>query len=166
MLTLRPLSKTDKESFLNAVSEFKAHDPFWEFAFSFKETDDYDRYIETVEDWANGRHLAPGHVPASCFVAVVDGKIIGRVSIRHTLNDFLMKVGGHIGYGVIPSCRRKGYATEILRQSLPIAKSLGINRLLLTCDEGNVGSYRTIEKNGGVLEKSAEGKRRYWFDLS
>jgi len=71
---------------------------------------------------------------------------------------------GHIGYSVRPSARRRGFAGDALRDALPIALSLGIQRVLITCDEGNVGSRRTTEKNGGVYEDSRKGKRRYWID--
>jgi predicted acetyltransferase len=93
------------------------------------------------------------------------------VSIRHELNEFLLRVGGHIGYVVVPEFRRQGYATAILRRSLQIAhETLGIGRVLVTCDDDNVGSIRTIEKNGGVLENVISGpdlaksQRRYWIE--
>ena len=82
-----------------------------------------------------------------------------------------VRLGGHVGYVVAPSYRRKGYATEMLRQTLPIARSVGLGRILLTCDDDNVASRRVIELNGGVLENAVweEGlrvpKRRYWIDL-
>ena len=93
------------------------------------------------------------------------------MSIRHELNEWLLRVGGHIGYVVVPEFRRRGYATAILHWSLQIAHdTLGIGRVLVTCDDDNVGSIRTIEKNGGVLENVISGsdlatsKRRYWIE--
>lgn len=93
-----------------------------------------------------------------------------RVSIRHALTPFLERVGGHIGYVVVPEYRRQGYATAILRQSLQIARQkLGLTRVLLTCDDDNIGSIRVIEKNRGILESVVTGtngetsKRRYWI---
>jgi predicted acetyltransferase len=83
---------------------------------------------------------------------------------RHGLNDYLFEQGGHIGYSVRPSARRRGFAGDALRDALPIARELGISRVLITCDETNVGSRRTIEKNGGIYEDSRKGKRRYWID--
>ena len=102
-------------------------------------------------------------------MAVVDELIVGRVSVRFALNEFLSVFGGHIGYAVLPEHRRRGLATEILSQALVIARSEGVDRVLVTCDEDNVGSARTIERNGGVLENrmiDPEGSvtRRYWID--
>jgi predicted acetyltransferase len=132
----------------------------------------FARYLALLEQRARGEQLPRGHV-ASTFLFGFDGpRIVGRVSIRHELNDFLLRVGGHIGYAVVPEFRRQGYATAMLRASVDIAhRRLGIARILVTCDDDNVGSIRTIEKNGGVLENVVTGpdlakpKRRYWIDL-
>ena len=114
--------------------------------------------------------VPPGMVPSTFLVADVDGDIAGRTSIRHELNDFLAHEGGHIGYAVLPQYRRLGYATEILRQSLVIARAMGIDRALVTCEDANVASACTIERNGGRLEsiisdtRDGERFRRYWID--
>jgi predicted acetyltransferase len=89
------------------------------------------------------------------------------VSVRHALNEALARVGGHIGYAVRPAHRRRGYATEMLRQSLVVARSVGVQRALVTCDDDNVASARTIERCGGVLQDLVRvdgrpAKRRYW----
>jgi predicted acetyltransferase len=91
---------------------------------------------------------------------------IGRMSIRHELNDWLREVGGHIGYDVRRSRRGQGHATAMLRDALRIAHGLGIERALLTCDEDNVASRAVIERNGGVLEDQRGGKLRYWVPTS
>ena len=85
-----------------------------------------------------------------------------RIAIRHVLNDFLLDVGGHIGYDVRPTRRREGHATAMLRAALPWALDLGIDPALVTCDDDNVGSIRVIEACGGVLEDVRGVKRRYW----
>ena len=103
-----------------------------------------------------------GWVPATELWWVDGDEFVGRVAIRHRLSPALLEVGGHIGYDVRPSARRRGHATEMLRQALLIARGLGIERALVTCDVDNIGSKTVIERNGGVLEDAREGKLRYW----
>jgi predicted acetyltransferase len=94
----------------------------------------------------------------------IDGEeYLGRLSIRHRLTPALRREGGHIGYDVRPSARRRGHATAMLRAALPLAAALGIERALLTCDADNVASRRVIEANGGRRTRSYDdGKLRYW----
>ncbi|MGW5780523.1 GNAT family N-acetyltransferase [Streptomyces sp. NPDC003863] len=110
---------------------------------------------------------APGRVHAT-YLWIVDGDTcLGAAELRHELNDFLREAGGHIGYSVRPSARRKGVAIRALGKLLLRARDLGLDRVLVTCDEDNLASARTIERNGGALEDvrtSAYGtKRRYWL---
>jgi predicted acetyltransferase len=105
--------------------------------------------------------------PASYVAAterwmVADGAYVGSISLRHTLTDLLLTWGGHIGYSVRPSARRRGHASRALALMLPVCAERGIDPVLVTCDTDNVGSRRTIEKNGGVYEDTREGKLRYW----
>ncbi|NYF98988.1 GNAT family N-acetyltransferase [Janibacter cremeus] len=103
-----------------------------------------------------------GHVPCT-FLWIVEGdEYLGSIALRHELNDFLLEQGGHIGYSIRPSARRQGHATTALRQVLELAGELGMERVLLTCDEDNPASRATIEHAGGEYEDSRAGKRRYW----
>jgi predicted acetyltransferase len=129
-------------------------------------------YLEALDAARRGTRLPERMVPATFLAAELDGRLVGRVSIRHELNDWLTRVGGHIGYAVRPADRLQGHATEILRQALVVARSLGIDRVLVTCDEDNAGSARVIERCGGVLQDVVPGdgpyagttlKRRYWI---
>lgn len=167
-LVLRRLNINDLEAFKEGLALFSDMDLDW-YTFVWKEGMSFDEHINILEDQFCGRNLTSDRVPSSMLYAFLDGKIVGRSSIRHELNDFLLNVGGHIGYAVATSYRNKGIATEILRQSLQYCREvLHLKRVLVTCDDDNVGSYKTIEKNGGILENriQVEGeinlKRRYW----
>ncbi len=170
-LTLR-LPRADEENeFLRAHRATSPETP--SFLLGYEEGTSLARYLEMLADWERGAHLPPRHVPSTFLFAFAGARIVGRTSIRHSLNDFLERVGGHIGYVVVPEFRRRGHATEILRLTLRLARErLGIRRALVTCDDDNLGSIRTIERNGGVLENVVRGpdlekpKRRYWIDTS
>jgi len=107
-----------------------------------------------------------GHVPSTTLWWVAEEEYLGRPAIRHRLTARLRVVGGHIGYDVRPSARRRGHATAMLAAALPIARGMGIDRILLTCDEDNIGSRKVIEANGGVRDDESGGKLRYWVPTS
>jgi len=140
------------------------------FGFTVEPGADWAACLRAQEDRRRGAHLSPGQVPATFLVADVGGVIVGRVHIRHELNDFLARVGGHIGYCVLPAHRRRGYATEILRSGLVVARAIGVDRALVTCDDDNLGSIAVIERCGGRLDSvivddpDGPPKRRYWID--
>lgn len=116
--------------------------------------------------------LPEGTVRDDLYWIVDAGEVVGFFSLRHALTEYLREVGGHIGYSVRASRRRQGYAAAALRLGLDRAREIGLSRVLITCDDDNVGSYRTIESAGGVLQdvsdKSDYGRpllRRYWIQL-
>jgi predicted acetyltransferase len=167
-LRLRPL-RIDDEPAARAAHEELAADGFtfllgWE-----KESrDDWAAYVLGLGRRHRGLDVPQGLVPATFLVAEVDGELVGRVSVRHELNEHLANVGGHIGYGVRPAHRGRGHATEILRQALVVARAEGVGDVLVTCDEDNAASRAVIERLGGVLEdvRPEQGeplKRRYWI---
>jgi predicted acetyltransferase len=167
-LRLRRLREDDEAAFVAAHAA--ATDDKFRFGIGYEPGMPWAAYLTALEDNRHGRNLPPRFVPGTFLVADVAGQIVGRTSIRFELNDFLLREGGHIGYGVLPRHRRRGYATEILRQSLIIARAAGIDRVLVTCDDDNVGSIAVIEACGGRLEdvvgSAARGTRirRYWID--
>lgn len=168
-IELRLPREEEEDEFLSARAAASPHAR--EFLLSCDEGMRFPRYLEMLREQERGVNLPPNHVPSTFLFAFAGTRIVGRTSIRHTLNAFLERGGGHIGYFVLPEFRRRGYATEILRLSLEIARSrIGLRRVLVTCDENNVGSIRTIERNGGVLEDIIAGpdlerpKRRYWIE--
>ncbi len=168
-LELRMLRAEDEMSFRKARDEFEREVPPWQFAFGFSESEIFSDYVKQLEGHSRGVGLPQGFVPNTFFVGVVAGVVVGRLSLRHSLNDFLEKIGGHIGYGVIPSQRKRGYATEMLRQAIPVCASHGIEKALITCDEHNVVSRKVIEACGGIFEgiidcpESGIPIRRYWL---
>jgi predicted acetyltransferase len=166
-LQLRPVSIDDQDAALAAHDVM--NDDNFTFLLGRDESVPWANYVELLVEWRRGERIAEGLVPSTFLLAQVGDDVVGRVSIRHSLNDYLERVGGHIGYGVLPQFRRRGYATEILRQSLVVARSVGVERVLVTCDDNNVASARTIECCGGVLENKVTDpndgvlKRRYWI---
>jgi len=163
---LRPLTESDEAQALLAHLELAADDFTFLLGWSPERT--WSQYLRLLQQYRHGLELEPGHVPATFLVAQVGGDLVGRVSIRQELNDFLAEFGGHIGYAVRPQCRRRGHATEILRQSLVVARGEGVERVLVTCDDGNSASQHVIERCGGALQDvrlSDSGKRtrRYWI---
>lgn len=129
---------------------------------------DFDYYLDNLEI----SNPVDGKVPDSVFF-LLDIKrniLLGAVNIRHYLNDYLLQYGGHIGDGIRPSERGKGYATEMIRLALIECKRLGIDKVLMVCDKSNIASRKTIIKNGGVLEneivEDGEIQQRYWIDLN
>jgi predicted acetyltransferase len=133
-------------------------------------TNNYEEYLRVTRDVSNGVNLN-GLVPADTYflVAGEDTRILGAINIRYVLNDYLLNYGGHIGYGIRPSERKKGYATKMLELALALCRQKGMEKVLLTCDKGNIGSAKTMSKNGAVLENEVEenGKtvQRYWITL-
>jgi predicted acetyltransferase len=92
-------------------------------------------------------------------------RFLGRISLRHELTEVLLEWGGHIGYVVRPSARRRGHASAALSGMLDVCRERGIDPVLVTCDVDNTGSRRTIEAAGGRYEDTRMGKLRYWIDL-
>ena len=165
---LRMPREDEEEEFLRAHRATSPEVP--EFLHYYQEGMPFLRYLEVLSEQKRGLNLPPRHVPSTFLFAFAATRIVGRVLIRHSLNTFLLRVGGHIGYVVVPEFRRRGYATVMLRLALKIAnETLGIQRVLVTCDDDNMGSIRTIEKCGGILENIVTGpdletpKRRYWI---
>jgi predicted acetyltransferase len=164
-MKLRPLSLADESQALLAHSEL-AKDNF-EFLLGYTEEMTWHEYLEILENEATGTNLKEGRVPATFLIAESGGNLVGRTSIRHELNDFLFNFVGHIGYGIRPSYRRQGFATEVLRQSLAYLREIGVTEVLVTCLDNNEGSKRVIESQGGLLENKVEYEgalwRRYWI---
>ncbi|MGZ3608568.1 MAG: GNAT family N-acetyltransferase [Ktedonobacteraceae bacterium] len=169
MLFLAKPSVTYRDSFIQSVPEFQAEGR--QLHYDLKSiTSDFGAFVQELLYQKDRARLKPGRVPASEFW-LIDDEFIGRLSLRHELNEYLLKIGGHIGYEIRPSNRRQGYGTEILRLGLEKASELGLHRVLVTCDEDNIGSKKIIEHNGGMFENAIEidgdpvKKLRYWIEI-
>ncbi|GAB2623907.1 GNAT family N-acetyltransferase [Nocardioides ginkgobilobae] len=146
-LILRPFH-LDDEAEARAAHHELAADGFGFLLFR-DEAGTWAEYLAWLEEVRHGRSLRGRMVCSSLLVAEVDGALVGRVSIRHELNEFLATWGGHVGYGVRPAYRRRGYATAILRGSLEVLADLGVEEALVTCDLDNAASEATIRACGG-----------------
>lgn len=160
-----------RESFLAAMAEFAAEGRTGDRSGIGNDLQEWTGRWETDEGFAAyvAEKLAErdGVVPADWVHCtnlwwVDEDEYVGRLAIRHELNDMLRVTGGHIGYDVRRSRRREGHATAMLSAALPIAHDLGIDRALVTCDEDNLPSRLVIERNGGVFENLRRGKLRFW----
>lgn len=131
----------------------------------------FEEFVQMWKDHAKGKNLKSGTVPATMYWLIDKGELIGRVHIRHILNEYLSTYGGHIGYYIKPSKRRMGYGTKALKLALMKAKNMGMQKVLVTCDDTNIASQKIIESCGGVLENIVEQtknkplKKRYWIRL-
>jgi predicted acetyltransferase len=132
----------------------------------------FPAYLQMVRAESLGLGLTPGEVPMSTFWLInSDGRLLGESRLRHHLTPALEEYGGHIGYVIRPTDRRKGYGSAILALTLEKAAGLGLRRIRLTCDTDNGPSARIIERAGGVLSgygiSPVNGKMtsQYWIDL-
>lgn len=163
------------QSFLAAMAEFQAEgrgspaddsmvgSEIREWSARWHEPDAFAAYTAGLRADALEETPRPaGWVPCTNLWWTDGNEYLGRLAIRHRLTPGLLEQGGHIGYDVRPTARRRGHATAMLAAALPIAEQLGIYRVLVTCDADNIGSRRTIEKNGGVFEDQRGSKLRYW----
>lgn len=128
---------------------------------------DFAEYLESLEV----KDASDGKVPDSTFFALDEERniLLGAVNIRHYLNEALLLNGGHIGDGIRPSERLKGNATQMIGLALEECRKLGLDKVLMVCDKENIGSAKSIMKNGGVLENEivVDGvtEQRYWITL-
>ena len=140
---------------------------------SLRRFEDPTEWLEHCRIKNNPATVPEGRVASTqlIYVGKSDGRIVGMLQIRHTLNGYLREVGGHIGYSVRPSDRKKGVASAMLRGALPLCKRLGIDRVLVTCYDDNEASRKVILKNGGICDGTAtdpeNGKtvERYWIEI-
>lgn len=164
-----------KEEVLAMLEEIRVADDGlrWQYSgmSSLEEYESYEDWVKKVMQESTGKNLAQNRVPASTYIMINkdNNKVVGIVNIRHQLNEYLLNYGGHIGYSVRPKERQKGLGTHQLKLALEKSKSLGIQKVLITCDTENEGSAKVIENCQGQLEnivpKDDFFTKRYWISL-
>ena len=172
-LRLIKLTKEYETQLKEMIEEWKAdiianntnHSPWVIFK---NDCNDFDHYLENLET----KEETNSWVPDSVFFLLDTerDRLLGAINIRHYLNEDLLREGGHIGDGIRPSERRKGYATEMIRLALIECRKLGIEKVLMTCDRDNIASAKSIINNGGILENefiNSDGviEQRYWITM-
>lgn len=166
---VEPTLDLEKE-YIDYITEWeKAEEEIVPYA-SRRNGTDYKALINGWKDQKTDTARKQGFVPASMYFLIDENnKVYGALHIRHELNDYLRNYGGHIGYGIRPSERKKGYASKMLSLSLQIVRKLGIEKALITCNKRNTASASTIISNGGILENEViddgEVTQRYWIDI-
>ncbi|UOF01979.1 GNAT family N-acetyltransferase [Bdellovibrio reynosensis] len=168
-LILRELTPQDESAFFQGMNEWQGEQITW-YTFAYKPGMNYGDMLEVLRKEKAGIEIAADKVPHTMLYAFVDGEIVGRVSVRHRLNDHLLQRGGHIGYSVAPRFRKNQYASEMVKQVMPYLRSLGLEKILITCADTNIPSWKIIEKLGAELENKirddkGELIRRYWLKI-
>lgn len=167
LVKLEPKYQSHLTKMLDAWLADESKQDFTPWAVVRNDYRDFDYYLANLEV----KDCTEGLVPDSTFFCLDLDKdmFVGAVNIRHTLNERLLRCGGHIGDGVLPSLRGKGIGTKMVSLALEECRKLGIHRVLMVCDKENIASARTIQKNGGILENEIieDGitEQRYWIDL-
>jgi predicted acetyltransferase len=157
-MLLRSLRVDDEREAVLAQEKMVRED--WPFLLGYAIGDDFAAYVARTDALNQGNEpWTEGGVPGWFFVAEDDGRIVGRLSLRRELNEYLRHFGGHLGYGVLPEYRGRGYAKAMLRDGLEILRSAGTDTALLTCDEDNPASRRVIESQGGRMLGLFPGER-------
>lgn len=171
VIELRRPQPGDESAFLEARSAVPADSPT--FLRDYLQDMSFAAFLRLLECHRLGQGLPAGVAPSSFLFAFHQGRIVGRASVRHRLVPPRGDLAGHIGYAVLPAFRNRGYATQILLQAARFAgDELGLQRVMVTCDDDNAASIRVIEKCHGVSEDTFQDaelrrpKRRYWIDTS
>jgi len=160
-----------KEKLMDYKREFIENGDSMDGTAGLKNAETFEEWYSAFCDNLSEETVRDGLVPATTYMVIstYDDHLIGMIDIRHILNDYLLKFGGHIGYSIRKSERQQGYATEMLALALTECVKLNIKKVLITCDKNNVASAKTIINNGGKLENEiVQGNgitQRYWIIL-
>ncbi|MEG0275899.1 MAG: GNAT family N-acetyltransferase [Coprobacillus sp.] len=159
--------ETVMKKFANDILEYDKSDMINGSGFYLQYKDDFISWIKKEKHMHLGIEMEAELVPGTTFLYMMNNEIVGIINVRHSLNDYLLKVGGNIGYSIHPRYRRQGFATKMLSEALEFCKVWEITPVLVTCDKDNIASRKTIEKCGGVFEneykEGAETILRFWI---
>lgn len=171
MLIAREFKKEDKNQLLDMINEINNFDSNFEGLINISKIDSYDSFLEQLEKNKHQELIRPEYSPQTTFGVFDDNKLVGGFNLRHIIKGDLINHGGNIGYLIRPSERKKGYGTIMLGLALEKAREIGVEKVLISCREDNVGSAKVIENNGGIYdnnyydEKLDETYKRYWIYL-
>lgn len=146
-----------KQEFLDANSSMDGCGPLRRF-------ENLEEYIQLCKDYENPQTVPSHLVPSTQFLFIrkKDDKLVGMIQVRHYFNDYLEQYAGNIGYSIRPTERRKGYAKKMLGMTLPFCREIGMEKILIACIDGNIGSEKTILANGGIYESTVHEPDRDW----
>ncbi len=164
-ISMRALKEREDQAVYEMFQEIPAEENGLENPANGLSFEEFQEFCQVRVKRSMGQDLPDGYVPDTYFVLYIDEVPVGVAKLRHYLNDFLLKRGGHIGYGVRPSCRGHGYGKVLLTEVLKKAREKGIEKVLITINKDNLPSRKVCEGNGGKLEKTVANECFYWIDL-
>ncbi len=160
-MKIEKISLKHKEAILEMCKEYNLNNEDYNGAFFIKNIIDYEEKIKELDNASNGILDNPAFVPYTCYVFIIENKIVGVGSVRHYLNEYLEKFGGHIGYSIRPNDRKKGYGSKALELLIKQAKEMDIENILITCNINNIGSKKVIENNNGKFINQIDETLRF-----
>ncbi len=160
-MKIEKISLKHKEAILEMCKEYNLNNEDYNGAFFIKNIIDYEDKIKELDNASNGILDNPAFVPYTCYVFIKENKIVGVGSVRHYLNEYLEKFGGHIGYSIRPTERKKGYGSKALELLINQAKEMNIEKILITCNINNIGSKKVIENNNGKFINQIDETLRF-----
>ena len=166
MLEIKEMTLEDEHAFCEFEKKYKKACQGEKIPYSLNPKNlDYKIFFQELENCKYKETVPEGFVLARYYLILVDGNIVGGINLRMETNDFILNYAGHIGYGIAPWERNKGYAKSALKKLLVLAKEMGMSDFLLTVDEDNIFSQKVIISCGGKLEKTQNQKYFYWIHL-